>query len=114
MENLTIYSVLVLRKDKDHLTIIETENYDEAYESWKKIQEMWVSNLSEQKAFVLEKPIVTAFDPGLIYEIKIVPYSVSKSHRNNPYHSEMKTRGLEGSLGRFTNANDLLDGGYKS
>lgn len=114
MEIQTMYSVLILRKDKDHITVIETENYDEAYESWKVIQEKWLGNLSEQKAFVLEKPIVTAFDPGLIYEIKIVPYSISKSNKNNPYLTDMKARGLENSLGRYTSANDLLDGGYKS
>lgn len=113
MENPLMYSVIILRKDKDHIIMIETENYDEAHEVWQKTQESWLSKLSEQKAFVIEKPIVTAFDPGLIYEIKIVPYSIGKSSKNNPYQEDMRSRGLEGALGRYTSGNDLLDRGYK-
>jgi hypothetical protein len=114
MENINTYSVVILRRDNEHITVLETEDYDKAYESWTKLYQDWVTCLHEQKSFVMEKPIVTAFDPGLIYEIKVLPVSISKSIRDNPYTNKMRQEGFSKTFGNYAGGNDILDGGYKS
>ena len=115
MENKTAqeYSVMILRRDKNHITALTTEDYDKAYEIWTEYSENWVKSAKELKVFKLEKPLVTAFDPALIYEIRIVPVTVSKNTRNNPYAEEMRTKGFSETFGAYAQGSDLLDGGYK-
>lgn len=91
-----VYSVLICRSDGNHIIVIESNNYDACYDTWKKTQQTWADASKEQKPFVLEDPIVTAFAPSMIYEIKLVPVMTeemaSKSH--NPYQARMHEQGF--------------------
>jgi hypothetical protein len=114
--NKQVYAVMVLRRDSDHITAIETEQFDNAYQLWTDLKAKWYDSIKEQKPFELEKPIVTAFDPGLISEIKILAYMVQESVASNPYTQEMQKKGLTSALNQFRSAvptDDLLDSGYK-
>ena len=91
-----VYAVLVCRSDGNHIVITESTNYDACYEVWKKTQTTWAEASKEQKPFVLEDPIVTAFSPSMIYEVKLIPTMTeemsSKSH--NPYQAKMNEHGF--------------------
>jgi hypothetical protein len=104
------YGVFILRRNQDHIHILESENYDEAYESWKELKAKWETSLHEQKPFELNKPVVTAFDPGLIYEITLRPLTKSaRVSSNNPYQQQMEKEGFGNTFGRT----GLFDQGYK-
>jgi len=93
---------------------IETENYDEAFERWMQLTDSWKVSIKEQVPFTLATPIVTAFDPGLILEINIVPVPVqTKEVNNNPYRRDMLDRGLTETLNNYTRGTEMLDSGLK-
>jgi hypothetical protein len=110
--NKQVYVVLILRRDLNHITVLETENYDSAFELWTSLKDKWPEKLKEQKPFELTKPIVSAFDPGLISEIKIETYTIQESVAHNPYTQEMQKNGLSSTLSKLKTS-DLLDRGYK-
>jgi hypothetical protein len=115
--NKQLYEIWILRRDADHIKSGEFEKFEEACEEWKKLKESWHSCIKEQKPFELHKPIVTAFDPGLISEIRIVTFVAKESANSidNPYHKEMQQRGLSEALNKYSKTGyDLLDGGYKA
>ena len=108
-----VYNVIIMRRNQDHIIAVETENYDEAYEVWTKLKGVWLNALKEEIPFEMEKPIVTAFDPGLIFEIRVLPVTVSKSTRHNPYAAEMQREGFTKTFGKISGqGSDLLDKGY--
>jgi len=108
------YMVLIQKKNQDHLVAIETENYDEAFERWMQLTDSWKVSIKEQVPFTLATPIVTAFDPGLILEINIVPVPVqTKEVNNNPYRRDMLDRGLTETLNNYTRGTEMLDSGLK-
>lgn len=91
-----VYSVVVFRQDQQHIVVTESTDYDKCYASWKALQTEWAAASKEQRPFVLEDPVVTAFTPSLVYEIKLVPVMTeemaSKSH--NPYQARMNSQGF--------------------
>lgn len=108
------YTVLIQKKNQDHLVAIETENYDEAFERWTQLTDSWKVSIKEQVPFTLTTPVVTAFDPGLILEINIVPVPVqTKEVNNNPYRRDMLDRGLTETLNNYTRGTEMLDSGLK-
>jgi len=112
-----VYAVLVLRTDQNHITVLESNNYDECFNCWSEMTNKWSKAAKEGVPFELSNPIVTAFSPGMITEITLVPVTTqdiqSKSH--NPYYQNMMEKGLTNAFGfnNSTNDADLLDKGYK-
>lgn len=95
----TIYQVAILRKDNAHIMVRETSNFEECLATWKALHTKWADSVKEPKPFVLEDPIITAFEPGLIYEITLKPlYEESTVDSSNPYQKAMVERGLSNSL----------------
>lgn len=110
MEQKIKYNVIVMKKAQDHIFMIETENYDEAYKVWKETKDKWTNAIKEQIPFELESPIVTAFDPGMIYEITLVPIEAATNvNSNNPYKRNAQAKGFSNTFG----ANGMLDQGYQ-
>jgi hypothetical protein len=104
------YGVYVLKKSQDHISVKETESYDEAFAIWVELKERWAMCIKEQKPFEIVKPIVTAFDPGMIYEVTLRPVpQVAASLGNNPYAAQAQQQGF-GSM--FSGQSGILDGGY--
>ena len=91
-----VYSVIVLRQDQQHLAIIESTDYDKCYQKWKDLQSEWSMAWKDQRPFTLEDPVVTAFSPSLIYEIKLIPIMTAEmeSKSNNPYQQRMNQQGF--------------------
>lgn len=115
-EEKQVYEVVVFRADNNHISIMQTINFDEAVESWKSTTENWESSIKAKKPFKLMSPVVTSFDPGMIREIAVRPLAkVQESKYDNPYQQKMMRNGLSNMLnqnqGNVVNS-DLLDEGY--
>ena len=92
-----VYEVVILRQDGNHLSIIQSTDYDKCYEKWKALQTEWTNSVKEQKPFILEDPVVTAFSPSMIYEIKLIPImaeDLAQSSTKNPYAQKMNQNGF--------------------
>lgn len=112
-EEKLIYRLFILRSDFQHISICETEDFDQIKSTWRKLTDSWKDSVKNQVPFELESPEITSFDPGLIREIKIIaiPEEISKkTNTNNPYFEKMKQEGLLDTM-KFTG--ELQDGGYK-
>ena len=112
-----LYQVQIIRRDGMHLMGFESENFDEAKEKWKEFQTQWVTKFKDTEPFVLEDPIVTAFDPGLILEISIVPVS-EENKEHNPYKEAAQKKGLQDALAKTTTSggagtSGVFDQGYR-
>jgi len=97
MSNKTmVYQVVLLRTNGDHISILESDNYDKCYERWKELHTLWTACAKEVKPFVLEEPVVTAFSPSMIYEINLIPMSQqpTASNAHNPYQKAMQEQGF--------------------
>lgn len=92
----TIYSVFVFRTDGQHLEPYTSDNYDKCFETWEALLVEWTSSVKEQRPFILREPLITAFSPALIFEIKLIPVasSDSGSKNNNPYSKKMHEEGF--------------------
>lgn len=102
------YGLLILKRDQDHIQVMETEDFKEADKLWEDLTERWTTCLSETKPFRLRSPIITSFDPGLIYEITIRPVTESTRNPDNPYQAKMQKEGFSATF-----RGEVLDGGYK-
>lgn len=111
MSKLT-YGVWLLKRDQEHIQVLETQNFDEADKLWTELHEKWATCLHEEKPFVLRSPVITAFDPGLVYEVTLRPITLNESDKtsDNPYHAKMRKEGFSSA---FKSSGDVLDGGYK-
>lgn len=111
-EKLALYALWILRRDQEHISVIESSNYDEVFEVYNKVKAQWAACIKDQTPFELTKPIVTSFDPGLIYEITVKPITeTTVSKYDNPYSQQMVKNGFSSTFRPTTP--DLLDGGYK-
>lgn len=114
MNNPECYSIIFLRKDDDHI-IIDSGNFEDTYMKWAFYRDNWSKCLHEKNPLeVVEKDlgIVTAFDPGIVYEI-IIKKRDMKINNNNPYFKEMNDRGFSNTLkSHSTNSSDLLERNY--
>ena len=109
-----VYAVWVMRRDQAHIVVMETSSFEEADKVWQDLNTRWTTALKEQVPFVVRAPIVTAFDPGLIYEISLLPYGSSTNVSNdNPYQQNMRQNGFSNTFNRYSKTTDILDGGYK-
>lgn len=106
------YAVLVLKRDQDHVSVMDTDKFEEADKKWSELTLQWTECLHEQKPFQLRKPLITAFDPGLIYEITVRPVSDVIKNPDNPYQQDMQRRGFSATFGN-KGGSEMLDGGYK-
>lgn len=109
-EKKALYALYIMRRDENHIIVVESHNYDEVFEAYKKLIEAWTTSVKEQKPFSLSSPVVTTFDPGLIYEITVRPIMPEQtvSKYDNPYQQKMMKNGLQSML-----QPDVLDGGYR-
>jgi hypothetical protein len=109
------YSIILLRTDGDHI-ILDVGNIENAYTKWATYRDEWSKSLQDKKPLiVVEKDlgIVTAFNPGIVYEIIIRKKDLRVS-ANNPYQKEMLEKGFSQTFGSHTKSgHDLLDRGYK-
>lgn len=106
------YALIILRRDGNHISVMEVFDYDKAFEEYKELTSRWAICIKEHTPFAMTKPIVTTFDPGLIYEITITPVVDTPASRNdNPYAKEMRTRGLGNMQG--IPIGETLDQGYR-
>lgn len=113
-EKKQVYEILIIRNDQNHISALQSDNYDKCFERWEELTKIWTEAVEGEKPFVLKDPIVTAFNPGLIREITIRPVmTVSESKNENPYHKRMMKDGLSATLNNVTGGSDLLDGGYR-
>jgi len=95
-----VYGVIILRTSGDHIQAAESSDYNKCYERWKILQQEWTSASKEQRPFVLEDPVVTAFSPSMIYEIKLIPVMTEQmaSNSHNPYQKNMNQNGFSSTF----------------
>lgn len=109
----TVYEIYIARNDREFPMVVhQSSNYDECYDKWQELHKLWQETSDNNRVFVLNEPVVTAFNPVLIREITLRPVveqSVGK-HRN-PYQQAMVEKGLTEMLNN--GGSDLMDGGYK-
>lgn len=106
------YVVAILRRDGDHIFVLEDTNYDKVFETYTEVTAKWASCIKDTVPFSLTSPVVTTFDPGLIYEIKINPVveTPASSKYDNPYANQMRQKGLAAMQGP---TGENLDQGYR-
>ena len=113
-----LFAVTILKRDQQHLIVMQTENQDEAQEAWTKLVGLWTQALKEQTPFILGGVSATAFDPGLVYEITINSTELTGTvSGNNPYNKNMLQNGFSESFGMSAKGNSsqspMLDTGFK-
>ena len=112
-EEKTTYGTIIMVRGSEPIIAVETENYDEAFELWQKLKEEWTACVNESRPFELTSPIVTAFDPNLIYEITVRPVvETTSSNNHNPYKRAMVNNGFANTVGNSQLLSDVKDGGY--
>ena len=91
-----VYSVVIMRTDGQHIDLTPTADYDKCYVMWKQLSDEWKDAAKEQRPFILTDPLVTAFAPALIYEIRLFPVSTQEmaSNTHNPYNKKMQEEGF--------------------
>lgn len=110
-EKKPLYGLFIMRRDENHISVIESLNYDEVFEAYKKLVADWAACVKELRPFSLSTPVVTTFDPGLIYEITVRPIlaETAVSKYDNPYQQKMMKNGFQNTFA----SPDVLDGGYR-
>jgi hypothetical protein len=112
------YGLILYRKDEEHIIVLRSQDYKQCLEAWQALHDKWAEAHKEGKPFVLKEPEVTAFEPGLIKEIKIVvtpPVAVDNISSDNPYLKTMMQQGFANSFprqGSQKSGLDILDSGY--
>lgn len=105
-----VYTVLILKRDQNHITVVESEDFSVCRSKWVTLHTQWQECHKEGKVFVLEDPVLSAFEPGMIYEISLVPKtSTMNISSDNPYQKNMQQKGLPQTM----RGADMLDNGYK-
>lgn len=106
------YICLILRKDGEHISVLESTDYDKVYDEYTRVTSEWTKCIKENTPFSLKFPVVTTFDPGLIYEIKLNPVvePLASSRNDNPYSKQMQRTGLAAMQ---TLRGENLDEGYR-
>lgn len=114
-QNSLVYSVLIIRKDSEIIEVDKTKDFKESEKLWEELHNKWQEAHKEGIPYVLKKPEITAFEPGLIKEIKIVAMQsgVENVDMNNPYMQKMMKNGFSSTFpnqGRQQGI-DILDQG---
>lgn len=116
-EKKQIYEVWIIKYNDEPISILATDKYDESYEKWKFLTDVWVNALKDKTPFIITNPVVTAFDPGTVKEITVRPVmKVAESKYENPYHQQMMKNGLGNTLKSVSAVSvfnsEILDEGY--
>lgn len=112
-ERKAIYEVQIVKHDGDHIIACSNTKYDVVYETWKNLVTLWTESIKSKVPMIIEDPIVTAFDPGLIKKIDLKPVMhEEESKYGNPYFKKMMKEGFSKTV-RDTGGSDLLDEGYQ-
>lgn len=108
------YVVRMFRKDQEVFDCFKSSNFSECEQVWEKLHSQWQECHKEQKVFILKYPVMSAFEPGLIGEISILPdvKVLPGVDDNNPYKKQMTEKGLSHSLGSLGSVPNYLDNGY--
>ena len=98
-----IYEVQILRTDGKHIAVNQYRVLEEAKKSWAKLTKNWEDSTKDHRPFVITEPNVSAFSPGLIYEITIaeIPTNVM-GDEDNPYMRSMRDSGFSSSFSKYT------------
>lgn len=90
------YEVVILRTDGQHISTPMTQDYDKCFEVWEQITNEWTNAAKEQRPFILRDPIITAFAPALIFEVRLLPVTGQEttSKTYNPYSQKMQEQGF--------------------
>lgn len=116
------YVVLIMRRDDQHITALEDHDFKKCKTLWTKLHKQWQECHKESTVFVIEKPLMSAFEPGMISEIKLIPRLEQEQMQvdaSNPYMQQMQQQGLGSTLKNKNSIPDgspypdLLDGGFK-
>lgn len=100
----TIYGVIIHRRTTP-LVVLESDDFEECKKLWEELQDQWVKASKELVPFVLKTPVMTAFEPALIYEISLIPVvEQTTTQSDNPYHRDM----VQNGLGSTFRGRDLL------
>jgi hypothetical protein len=100
-----LYQTVILRVDGNHISVLESENFDECMAKWQGLQEQWDLCAKEGRSFTIKDPVITAFPPALIAEILLRPLSTPVANQSgNPYHKQMMQQGLT----EMFNGRDLI------
>ncbi len=97
-----VYETWILRRDQQHIAVVVSTDFEKCYKVWEELQAQWAECAKEVKPFVLKDPVLTAFEPGLIYEITLRPVESPVSNAvnsKNPYAREMLNRGFSDVFG---------------
>lgn len=91
-----VYEVIILRTDGQHIIAESSTEYEKCYSKWTILHNIWKEAAKEQQPFVIEEPIVTAFSPSMIYEIRLIPVLPQEEEvkSNNPYKRQMQEQGF--------------------
>ena len=90
-----VYQVVILRTNGDHLSILETDNFQQCFSKWEELHTQWQECVKNNCPYIIQEPIITAFTPSMIYEISVVPVAprdMNKTH--NPYERQMYEQGF--------------------
>ena len=100
MAEVKFYEVYIKRKNQDHLLVEMSEDFSKLNKLWEVLHNEWKESVKEERPFVIKKPIVTAFAPGLIDEISLAPVTGQQQQQNpdNPYESAMRRDGFGKTL----------------
>lgn len=100
-EEKVVYETLILRRDGQHISALQSSEFEECFAKWEQLQTQWTECAKEVKPFILKDPVVTAFEPGLIYEIILRPLMTETKtmNENNPYTKRMLERGFSNTFG---------------
>ena len=121
MNNNTIFSVFIVKKDQDVLQIVQSADFEEAKHAWDSLVDQWTKCVMDRKPFIISNSVnCIAFDPGIISEISLKTTELTnRINPNNPYAQQMVKRGFSNTFGNFTQstntqhpAEELLDNGF--
>ena len=118
-----MFAVSIIRKDQTIITLLQTENLEEARRVWQSNVDRWTKCINDRRPFIIGNDInTTAIDPGLISEILVKTIELtSRINPNNPFLQQMNEQGFSNTFGRYTSKNnnpfstteELLDKGYQ-
>ena len=110
------YEVVIFRKDGQNLSCFKSFEYSKCKENWQEYLEKWSACAKETIPFSLvvtgPEPLVTAFEPGMISEIKILPVQEHQQPSDNPFANQMQQQGLHNTMRGYNQGPDILDNGY--
>lgn len=109
------YAVCLFRRNSEEpLVLTQADKFEDAKKVWNFAHEEWKNSVTEKRPFILEQPIVTAFDPSLVLEILVTPIRSQARKSSNPYERATQRHGFTEVFNNPTGTvGDLTDQGYR-